>query len=109
MWVGGATGTEPEAQISRGPQTCEFNGRAAPSSQPFGLGPAPLQRDQGQPSRETLKTQTPTGSIHQHAHYTDTHTRGTDTTHATKTLPASSQSPSSESLPNSLVQAEGLG
>lgn len=44
-WVGRATRTEPEAQIS--PQPCEFNGRAAPSSQPFGLGPAPLQRYQG--------------------------------------------------------------
>lgn len=36
---------QPEAQISGGPQSGEFNGRAAPSSQPFGLGPAPLQWD----------------------------------------------------------------
>lgn len=32
--------------------------------------------DQGQPSRETLKTQIPTGSTHWHAYHTDTHTRG---------------------------------
>lgn len=36
---------QPEAQISGGPQSGEFNGRAAPSSQPFDLEPAPLQWD----------------------------------------------------------------
>lgn len=74
---------------------------------PFSWASSP-PADQGQPSRETLKTQIPTGSTHWHAYHTDTHTR-TSTTHATKTLPASGQSPSSESLPQSLVQAEGRG
>lgn len=43
---------------------------------PFTGGPAPLQWDQGQSSRETLKTQTPTGSTHLHTHHTNTHTQG---------------------------------
>lgn len=71
-------------------------------------GPAPLQWDQGQSSRGTLKTPTLTGSAHLHTHHTDTHS-GTDMTQVTKTLPASGQSPSSESLPKSLVQAKGWG
>lgn len=42
-------------------------------------------------------------------HHTHTHAWGTDTTHATKPLSASGQSPSSESIPKSLVRAESRG
>lgn len=58
----------------------------------------------GQSSRETLKTQTPTGSTCLHTNHANTHTLGTDTTHETETLPASGQNPSSESLPRSRSQ-----
>lgn len=62
---------EPEAQIRRGPQAEEFNGRAAHSLQSCGLGPA--QQGDVNPN--------PTASTHWHTHHTDTHTWGIDTTY----------------------------
>lgn len=76
--VGGDShqGLVPAAQISRASSDGgEFNGRAACS--PSAWGPAPLQRDQGQSSRETLKIRTPTRSTHLHICRTNTRTQET--------------------------------
>ena len=100
-------GLELEAWISRVPSDGnEFNGRAAcspfrgASSPP--VGPEPVQQgDIKNPNPDRKRT--PAHAPHRHAH------SGTDMTQVTKTLPASGQSPSSESLPKSLVQAKGWG